>query len=100
MESLTPQAQPKKLKIGPDEEDRYQRKMTLKAEIIIASANRLWGTSCHVLSRLVMPCYLFPQGRPRFLTTLPLRTLDGSKLTWNVSCRTEKEQDIEIETEL
>ncbi|KAI9876486.1 MAG: hypothetical protein M1830_006397 [Pleopsidium flavum] len=35
-------AQPKKSKIQGDEEEKYQLKMMVKAEIIVASANRLW----------------------------------------------------------
>jgi len=54
-ESVSGQAQPKKLRIASHDEERYQAKMTLKAEIIVASANRLWGTfAC------LPPCLLFP----------------------------------------
>ena len=35
-------AQPKKLRFGDEEEEKYQQKLLLKAEIIIRAANRLW----------------------------------------------------------
>ena len=35
-------ANPKKMKIYGDDEDKYQRKMMLKAEVITSAANRIW----------------------------------------------------------
>jgi len=35
-------AQPKKLRLGDEEEAKYHQKLLLKAEIIVAAANRLW----------------------------------------------------------
>ena len=35
-------AQPKKLRLDDGEEAKYHQKLLLKAEIIVASANRLW----------------------------------------------------------
>ncbi len=37
------QAQPKKARLNEGDEARYQQKLLLKAEIIINSANRIWG---------------------------------------------------------
>lgn len=37
------QAQPRKLRLGEDEEDKFQKKLLLKAEAISKSANAIWG---------------------------------------------------------
>ncbi|KAL8945990.1 MAG: hypothetical protein Q9222_007556, partial [Ikaeria aurantiellina] len=37
-------AQPKRYNIGKAEDERYQQKLLLRAEIIVEAANRLWGT--------------------------------------------------------
>lgn len=37
------QAQPKRYNVAKSEDERYQQKILLRAEIIVESANRLWS---------------------------------------------------------
>lgn len=39
------QAQPRKPRLHPDDEEKFQQKLQLKAEIISKSASRIWGRS-------------------------------------------------------
>lgn len=36
------QAQPKKLRLGPEDDEKYQKKLAMKAEVIVKSAGRMW----------------------------------------------------------
>lgn len=36
------QAQPKKLRLGPEDDEKYQRKLEMKAQVIVKSAARVW----------------------------------------------------------
>lgn len=46
------QAQPKKSMTDKEAEAKYHRKLLVKAEIIVASASRLWGKWCRSARRL------------------------------------------------
>ena len=50
------QAQPKRFRLDGDQEAKYHQKIMLKAEIIVAAANRLWGTfslSLHICDKMI-----------------------------------------------
>lgn len=42
---LSVQAQNKKLRLHPDNDQKYHQKLLLKAEMIVKSATRIWGES-------------------------------------------------------